>query len=72
MPKITATVVHLDFEGGFWGLVGDDEQKWLPIDSLPESVQKDGLRVEARIEPVQAVSFAMWGRPVRLLAIDQL
>ena len=72
MKKIIATVVHLDFEGGFWGLVGDDEQQWLPVDPLPESVHEDGLKVEAEIEPVEAVSFAMWGKPVRVLAIQQL
>ena len=72
MEKITATVVHLDFEGGFWGLVDDDGNKLRPVDPLPESVQEDGLRVEARVEPAQGMSFAMWGRAVRVLSIDQL
>jgi hypothetical protein len=70
--KITGTVIHEDLEGGFWGLVGDDGEKYRPVDSLPETVRKDGCRIEADVEPVQAFSFAMWGRNVRVHSIEKL
>ncbi len=70
--RITGTIVHNDIEGGFWGIVGDDGAKYRPVDGLPEAVQTDGLRVEAEVEPVTVLSFAMWGRSVRLKDIQPL
>ncbi len=67
--KIQGTVVYNDFEGGFWGIVGDDGQKYRPVDGLPDAVQEEGLRVEAEVEPVTVLSFAMWGRSVRIHAV---
>lgn len=70
--KITGTVVHEDLEGGFWGLIGDNGEKYRPVESLPEAVREDGCRIEAVVEPVQALSFAMWGRNVRVHSIEKL
>lgn len=70
--KITGTVVHETIEGGFWGLVGDDGQKYRPVASMPAEVLEDGCRIEAEVEPVQALSFAMWGRNVRVHHIKKL
>ncbi|ARA91743.1 hypothetical protein AWN76_000225 [Rhodothermaceae bacterium RA] len=66
---ITGTVVYNDFEGGFWGIVADDGQALRPLDGLPEAVRKEGCRVETEVEPVQVLSFAMWGTPVKIHAI---
>lgn len=70
--KITGTVVHNDLEGGFWGILGDDNQKYRPVEELPAAVRKDGLRVEADLEPASVLSFAMWGKSVRVHAIKPL
>ena len=70
--KITGTIVHQDLEGGFWGIEGDDGQKYKPVDALPDAVQTDGLRVEAEVEPANVLSFAMWGRNVHVHAINPL
>lgn len=69
---IQGTVVYNDFEGGFWGIVGDDGTKYRPVDGLPDAVKTDGLRVEATVEPTNTLSFAMWGRSVRLKDITPL
>ena len=69
---ITGTVVHLDLEGGFWGIEGDDGKKYRPVDDLPDAVRRDGCRIEAEVEAANVLSFAMWGRSVRVRAIKSL
>lgn len=67
--KIRGKVVYEPIEGGFWGIVGDDGNKYAPLDELPERIRKEGTRIEADIEPVEVVSFRMWGRNVRVRSI---
>ena len=70
--KIKGTIVYNDFEGGFWGIMGDDNQPYRPINPLPTTVQKPGCRVEAVLKPIKALSFAMWGRSVEIDTIRPL
>lgn len=70
--KITGTVVYNDFEGGFWGIVTDDGRQYRPLNDLPAEAQTDGQRVEADVEPVQALSFTMWGTNVNVHEIKPL
>jgi hypothetical protein len=70
--KITGTVVYQSIEGGFWGIAGDDGEKYRPIHELPAEAQTDGCRVEADLEPVEMVSFTMWGRNVKVRTIKVL
>ena len=70
--KITGTVVFEDIEGGFWGIVGDDNVRYEPVGELPRSVQVNKSRVEARIEPADVISFKMWGQPVYVRSIKRL
>jgi hypothetical protein len=69
--KVTGTVVFLSFEGGFYGIVGDDGKHYDPT-NLPQEFQKDGLRVrfEAKELPEQA-SVHMWGTIVEFVAIQK-
>ncbi len=64
--KIKGTVVRQDIEGGFWGIQGDDGQNYLPVEGLPASAQIEGCRIEAEAEPANVMTFAQWGRAVRL------
>jgi hypothetical protein len=69
---VTGTVRHLDLEGGFYGIEGDDGTKWDPV-NLPEDFQKDGVRVRVRVVEVKdRVSTHMWGKLVRILEIKRL
>lgn len=70
--KITGTVVYNDFEGGFWGIVTDDGQQYRPINDLPAETRTAGQRVEAEVEPVQMLSFTMWGKNVNVHSIKPL
>lgn len=65
-----ATVHYQDIEGGFWGLIADDGQKYDPLE-LDEALQQDGLRVRfsARPDP-DRMSTHMWGQIVELVEIE--
>ena len=70
--KVTGTVVFLSFEGGFYGIKGDDGKNYDPT-NLPREFQKDGTRVrfEAKELPDRA-SVHMWGSIVELVTIQKL
>ena len=70
--RITGTITYQDFEGGFWGLAGDDGQRYEPLDPLPEEVLSEGCRVAAEVEPAGMLSFKQWGRPVRVQTVTRL
>ena len=45
----TGTIQYNDFEGGFYGIVGDNGEAYDPI-NLPTEFEEDGLRVKYSIE----------------------
>jgi hypothetical protein len=65
------TVVYLAFEGGFYGIVGDDGRRWDPA-NLPDEFAIDSLRVSFRAVVTDQPTFHMWGRTVKLLAIERI
>jgi len=70
----TGTVKYLSFEGGFYGIVTDNNKfKNLDPINLPLEFRKDGLRVrfKAKIR-YDAASFHMWGIIVELLYIRKI
>ncbi len=69
--KITGTIAYQDLEGGFWGILGDDEVKYCP-DALDTAFQVEGLRVQATIEIFDGMSLRMWGTEVDILEIQVL
>jgi inhibitor of cysteine peptidase len=68
----TGTIVWLDLEGGFWGIIGDDGEHYDPI-NLDSDFQDEDLRVyfEAKIR-TDLGSFHMWGKIVEILKIQKL
>lgn len=70
--KVTGTVVFLSFEGGFFGINGDDGKNYDPI-NIPQEFRKDGMRVRfAAKELPGRASVHMWGTIVELLTIQKL
>ena len=67
--RIEGTVTYQDLEGGFWGIETPDGARYRPVEGLPSSVRTEGCRVVAEIEPANVMSFAMWGRNVRIIKI---
>ena len=68
----TGTIRYIDLEGGFYGIIGDDQEHYDPI-NLPEAYKQDNVRVEykARLAPNQ-MSDHMWGKIIYILEIEQL
>jgi hypothetical protein len=65
------TVLWVDLEGGFYGILGDDGQQYDPL-NLPMEYQVHGLRVTfaARIRDDLA-SAHMWGYLITIESIDR-
>lgn len=59
-------MVHIDLEGGFWGIKGEDGMDYRPVDPVPKEFQKESLMVAATATPFEGVSIFMWGRPVHI------
>jgi hypothetical protein len=70
--KVVGTIVYEEIEGGFWGIKGDDGDKYKPVSGLPENAQKAGQRVEAELERVQVMGISMWGKAVKVNNLELL
>jgi hypothetical protein len=69
---ITGTVRYLNLEGGFYGLVADDGERYDPI-NLPQEYAKDGLRVRFKVKEKKGMSgIHMWGKIVEIITIEKL
>jgi hypothetical protein len=67
----TGTIIFLGFEGGFWGIVGDDGKHYDPVNL--GQFQVNGSRVWFEAEVLHdAVSFHMWGKMVSIIHIENL
>ncbi len=68
----TGTVTYVDLEGGFYGIIADDGERYLPT-NLAEDYRVDGLRVRfsADVEEDTA-GFQMWGTQVTILTIERI
>jgi hypothetical protein len=70
--KVTGTVVFLSFEGGFYGIKGDDGKNFDPT-NLPQEFHSDGMRVRfAAKELPGRTSVHMWGTIVEIVNIQKL
>lgn len=67
----TGTIRYVDLEGGFYGLVDTSGTKYDPT-PLPESFQKDGLRVRFRVTEKDVMTTRMWGTPVDVLHMERI
>ncbi|MFQ5865773.1 MAG: hypothetical protein ACE5IW_11150 [bacterium] len=72
MINETGTITFIQLEGGFYGIVGDNGENYLPV-NLASEFQEDGLRVrfEARIRDDLA-SIYMWGTLIQIIEIAKL
>ena len=69
MNLATATVKNIPLEGGFWGLEGDDNQKYLPM-NLDQNLLIDGAVLTFLYEEVtDQESIYQWGQMIRITEI---
>ena len=69
--KIKGTVVKVNLEGGFWGIVDDAGQEWLPI-NMPEQLKVDGASVEVTAKEVDVMSMFNWGTTIEIRSFHTL
>ncbi len=66
------TIQFNDFEGGFYGIVDDDGEKYDPI-NLPSEYEEDGIRVSYTIKILEdQASIHQWGLMVEIIEIEGL
>jgi hypothetical protein len=71
-PKniVTATVTRIELEGGFWGLVGEDNQKYLPMMGIDRALLVEGAKLSFTFDEVtDRQSIYQWGTMVRITNI---
>ncbi len=65
----TGTVAFVDLEGGFYGIVADDGERYLPLD-LNETYRVDGMRLSFIGEIVRdTATIQQWGMPVEIIDV---
>jgi hypothetical protein len=71
--KVSAkgTVIHFDFEGGFYGIVTDNGKHYLP-ENLNKEFQHDSLRVYFEGIITDKVTIQQWGRTIKLTKIEKI
>lgn len=68
----TGTTRLINMEGGFYGILGNDNKNYDPTNLNPE-FQKDGLNVKFQAKTGKNIaSIHMWGTPVELISIERL
>ena len=64
------TVTYMQFEGGFYGIITDKGDRYLP-ENLSPDFQKDGLRVYFEgVILTNVATTVMWGRPFNVTRIQ--
>lgn len=66
----TGTITQVGVEGGFFGIAGDDDKNYDPV-NLPEDFKVDGLKVKFQLKKTEQASFHMWGIVVEVVKIEK-
>ena len=65
----SGTVVYIDLEGGFFGIVADNGERYLPL-NLPPELQKDDIRVVFDgVIREDMFTIRQWGIPLDITTI---
>ena len=70
VKEISGTIVHKNFEGGFWGIESDENYY---IIDFPEQLKQAGAKVTCVINIDEDImSFVSWGTPCILVSFSTL
>ncbi len=70
--NITGTINHFSYEGGFYGIAGDDGTNYKPV-RLTSSYQTEGVRVRVKARLLdKKLVFGGWGKPIDILNIERI
>ena len=62
------TITYIDLEGGFYGILGDDGRRYLPL-NLGPAFEQDGLRIRFEATPEDVLTLQQWGKPVKIISM---
>jgi hypothetical protein len=64
-------ITYLSFEGGFYGIISEDGERYDPI-NLPDEYQKEDLNVQVFAMVDHGQSFHMWGTMIKIYSIKKI
>lgn len=67
--KISGHVTYVELSGGFWGIVSSEGDQYQPVAPIPANLQKEGIKVTAKVSPASGMSIFMWGTQVNVDSI---
>ena len=67
----TGTIRYIQLEGGFYGIITEEGEKYLPL-NLKEEFKEDGLRVWFKGKLRKVLTIQMWGKPIEILEIQKI
>ena len=65
----TGTVTYMDFEGGFYAIIGAEDYDPL---NLADEFKVEGLQVRFKAVMYNGPTFHMWGFPIILIEIEKI
>lgn len=72
MKKIKGRSEYISLETGFWGIVADNGEKYLPI-NMPEQLKTKGAEVECTVVDASDMdSMFQWGTLVRVVSFKTI
>ena len=67
--RFRGEVTYLSMEGGFWGIIAADGQRYDP-GQLPKAFQDNGHKVQVVARPATGrLSFRQWGKAIDIVEI---
>jgi hypothetical protein len=72
LNKVQKATVHWNaIEGGFWGIITDNDEKLNPI-NLDDEFKVDGLRVKLNFKEIEDYNgIYMWGTAIEITNIKE-
>ena len=68
---LTGTIVFVDLEGGFYGIIADSGERYFPLNLDQQYKIKDlKVRVEGKVRK-NVMTTTMWGTPFEILKIER-
>lgn len=73
MPKklnITGKMAYIPLSGGFWGILGENGERFRPVNELPDDYRLEGLPVRVSATEHHGLSIFMWGTQIKIHHIE--
>ncbi len=70
--KLKGKATFVNLEGGFWGIVGDNGDRYFPV-NMPDQLKIEGANVDVSYSmPRNAMTSQMWGDPIWVIGFRTL